>query len=80
MNSSFADALPKFIHLLDSMEVDMLLEGLKSETELRNHIFDLMEYRRNGIKKQIGVVTYESLKKRRECNLKERRNLVVCQK
>ena len=80
LSPSFADALPKFYGLLNSLEVDLLLEGLKCEAELRKHILDLMEYRRNGIKKQIGIMTYETLKKRREVNMKERRNLVICQK
>ncbi|XP_068219815.1 transcriptional adapter 2-alpha [Palaemon carinicauda] len=77
LKAPFADALPKFYSLLDFLEIDMLLEGLKCEMELKRHIIELLEYRFNGIKKQNSIMTYETLKKRREANMKERRNLVV---
>ncbi|XP_045614375.1 transcriptional adapter 2-alpha isoform X1 [Procambarus clarkii] len=74
---NFADALPRFLSVVGSMESDLLLEGLKCEAELKRQISDLMEYRSNGISKQTGIMTYETLKRKREANLKERRNLVV---
>ncbi|XP_066958781.1 transcriptional adapter 2-alpha-like isoform X1 [Macrobrachium rosenbergii] len=77
LKAAFADSLPRFYNLLDFMEMDLLLEGLKCEMELKRHIVELLEYRFNGIKKQNGIMTYETLKKRREVNMKERRNLVI---
>ncbi|KAG7172765.1 transcriptional adapter 2-alpha-like isoform X2 [Homarus americanus] len=74
---SFGDVLPKFFSIIGFMEINLLLEGLKCEAELKRQISDLMEYRSNGISKQMGIMTYETLKKNREINLRERRNLVV---
>ncbi|XP_071522128.1 transcriptional adapter 2-alpha isoform X2 [Panulirus ornatus] len=75
----FADALPRFFSIFDSVEFDLLLEGLKCETELKRQVFDLMEYRSIGITKQVSIMTYETLKKRRDLNFRERRNLVCMQ-
>ncbi|XP_047484715.1 transcriptional adapter 2-alpha-like isoform X1 [Penaeus chinensis] len=80
VSQNLGEALQKFHSILGSEELDMLLEGLKWEAELKRQINDLMEYRTNGISKQTNIITYETLKRRRETNLKERRNLVVSQK
>lgn len=76
---NFADALPRFFSIFDSMEIDLLLEGLKCEAELKRQVTDLMEYRSNGISKQVSIMTYETLKRRREANIKDKRNLVFLQ-
>lgn len=74
---NFADALPKFFSIVTSLEIDLILEGLKCESEVKQQIGDLMEYISNGISKQTSIMTYETLKRKREANIREKRNLVV---
>lgn len=79
LSQGFQDCLPRLFQLLSSHQLDLLLEGLKHQAELKRQVSSLMEYRMNGIRKQSSVMTYEAMKKRREGNIKNRRNLVVAQ-
>ncbi|KAK3870178.1 hypothetical protein Pcinc_024565 [Petrolisthes cinctipes] len=75
----FADVLPRIMPLLTAFNLDMLLEGLHYESELKRQIMDLMEWRGAGLTRHRGALTYETLRRRREVARRERRNLVVAQ-
>ncbi|XP_076055701.1 transcriptional adapter 2-alpha-like isoform X1 [Oratosquilla oratoria] len=77
--SAFVDILPKLHQLFTSQELEMLVEGLSTESELKIHINDLQEYRRNGLAQQSHITLFEMLRKRHETYNKEKRNLVVSQ-
>lgn len=74
-----ADALPRMMPLLSAFDLDLLLEGLRYESEMKRQIVDLAEWRSAGLTRHCSALTYETLRRRREVSRKERRNLVVAQ-
>ncbi|KAL0103211.1 hypothetical protein PUN28_017503 [Cardiocondyla obscurior] len=62
-----------FMQLVDGIEFDFLMEGLHRVGELKNHIFKLLEFRRNGIKHFHNVPMFQKLSQLRQENEREKK-------